>query len=159
MNEIEELQKTVREFDRHAELLRHQMLDKIIAGEIGKFSSEQARRLTKHHFSHSEMQLLSYIENAGAETAYQQLTQDLEISQGMISRYVKRLAELGLLDRYHKPDDKKAIYLRITSVGSKVAKLHKMMHEAEYNHYAEIMAELPAESIKNTIAVLKRLTH
>jgi hypothetical protein len=34
-----------------------------------------------------------------------------------------------------------------------------MMHEAEYNHYAEIMAELPAESIKNTIAVLKRLMH
>ena len=73
MNEIEELQKTVREFDRHAELLRHQMLDKIIAGEIGKFSSEQARRLTKHHFSHSEMQLLSYMPRRACQDCCREL--------------------------------------------------------------------------------------
>ena len=55
------------------------------------------------------MRLLSYVKAAGSEAAYQRLTKDLDILQGMISRYVKRLAELGLLERYHKENDKKTV--------------------------------------------------
>ena len=104
------------------------------------------------------MRLLSYVKAAGSEAAYQRLTKDLDILQGMISRYVKRLAELGLLERYHKENDKKTVYLRLTSTGSNVADMHKQMHEKENEHYAAILADLPAEHIANALEVLKKLT-
>ncbi|MFR0610524.1 MarR family winged helix-turn-helix transcriptional regulator [Limosilactobacillus mucosae] len=158
MTAIVEIERAARDFDHHAEMLRRQILDQLIADQLDDFPKEQVQQLAKHRFSHSEMRLLSYVKAAGSEVAYQRLTKDLDISQGMISRYVKRLAELGLLERYHKENDKKAVYLRLTSTGSIVADMHKQMHEKENEHYAAILAELPAEYIANAVEVLKKLS-
>ena len=91
-------------------------------------------------------------------TAYQALTQDLEISQGMISRYVKRLTAEGLLLKKYQQNNKKSVYLEITPSGQLVADIHREMHQREATYYADLLKDVSDADLEAAIKLLKMLS-
>lgn len=109
-------------------------------------------------FNHSEMQILSFLEAKPDKTGtYQELLKAMPFSQGLLSRYVKRLAANDLLIRFHNKEDLKAVLLRNTELGNAVALVHNDLHKREEEYFKTVLGNVPAEKIKDTLETLKLL--
>lgn len=113
-------------------------------------------RLTKQKFNHSQLQILSLVNQTG-ERAYTQLTELVPFSQGMLSRYVKQLLEAGMLTKVALPDNKKAYHLAITSLGQVLAEQHDQLHERENHAYQQVLAQFSEQQINDAITILKAI--
>lgn len=110
------------------------------------------------HLNHSEMQLLGYIDQAPDQTlAYQVLVTQIDFSQGLLSRYIKRLETAGLINRFHPDDNKKAVFIRITARGHLIAPLHTQMHEAERQRYQTVLAQFNEDQLQIAVNVLSAM--
>ncbi len=119
-----------------------------------------ATKLRKMQMTHSEMQILSYVADAPANTlAYQDLVNQVSFSQGMLSRYVKKLASAELLTRFHQPDNKKAVYVSVTDLGQLIAKLHADMHQSERHLYAQALKTFDQQQLQDAVDVLQALAN
>lgn len=119
---------------------------------------ESAAKLMNKKFNHSEMQILSFLEAKPDKTGtYQELLKAMPFSQGLLSRYVKRLAANDLLIRFHNKEDLKAVLLRNTELGNAVALVHNDLHKREEEYFKTVLGNVPAEKIKDTLETLKLL--
>lgn len=119
-----------------------------------------ADKLRKMQMTHSEMQILSYVTDAPSHTlAYQDLVNQVAFSQGMLSRYVKKLTNAALLTRFHREDNKKAVYVSVTDLGQLIAKLHADMHKSERELYAQALRPFDAKQLQDAVDVLSALAN
>jgi len=62
------------------------------------FQSRVAEILGEHGLSYSQFSVLSYLEGVGQPTAISAIASAMEINQPGVTKVVKRLAEMGLVD-------------------------------------------------------------
>ncbi|MCF6165971.1 MULTISPECIES: MarR family winged helix-turn-helix transcriptional regulator [Furfurilactobacillus] len=123
-----------------------------------QLTDQVATKLRKMQMTHSEMQILSFVTEAPERTlAYQDLVGKVPFSQGMLSRYVKKLASAELLTRFHQADNKKAVYVSVTDLGQLIAKLHADMHQTERDLYAKALAPFDDTQMQNAVDVMHAL--
>lgn len=103
--------------------------------------------------NHSEMQLLSAVGEAAVP--YQELTEHVAFSQGLVSRYVKRLLEMQLLLK--EPLNKKAYAVRATARGQAVAAIHTAMHAADEARMKRRLASFAPDQIAGALQVLSAM--
>ncbi|MFD1431530.1 winged helix-turn-helix domain-containing protein [Lacticaseibacillus yichunensis] len=107
------------------------------------------------HFNHSELQLLSAL--GDDVVPYSELSARLPFSQGLMSRYVKRLVETGLVVKQPIGTNKKSYALATTSLGKQAAAFHADMHARDDARLAAALQTIDAPALATTLAVLKQL--
>ena len=101
-NTYKELVTTASLFAVYVQEVRKRLLKEAIETYIDTVPCESANKLMNKKFNHSEMQILSYLEAKPDKTGtYQEILKAMPFSQGLLSRYVKRLAANNLLIRFH----------------------------------------------------------
>ncbi len=95
----------------------------------------QAKKLT-----HSELEILTQLAQAGAAVPFKQLQAHSDLSQGMLSRYIQRLAKNKLVEKFHTPENQKAVVLRVTALGQSVGSLHYQLHQKQQRNYEAVLA-------------------
>ncbi|WP_054656289.1 MarR family transcriptional regulator [Secundilactobacillus silagei] len=73
-----------------------------------RLTDEQLLVLKKNRFNHSEVEILSLV-NQKTELPYKTLTTQVTFSQGMLSRYITKLLKADLLTKVTLPDNKKSL--------------------------------------------------
>lgn len=157
-NMYKELVTTASLFAVYVQEVRKRLLKEAIETYIDTVPCESANKLMNKKFNHSEMQILSYLEAKPDKTGtYQEILKAMPFSQGLLSRYVKRLAANNLLIRFHNKEDLKAVLLRNTELGTAVALVHNDLHKREEAYFKSVLSNVPAEKIKDTLETLKLL--
>jgi len=91
------------------------------------------------NFTHSELAILSTLSEHDDTLAFKLLQEESDLSQGMLSRYVDRLAKNGLLEKFHTPENQKAVMLRATPIGHEIGALHLKLHATQNRRYKEVL--------------------
>jgi len=126
-----------------------------LADDIPASSVEQFKALK---MTHSEMQILSQLVAATADwVPYKVLQEQVPFSQGMFSRYIKRLTKAALITKTKRPENKKEVLLAITEVGGQVAVIHGKMHALEHDQIAKKLHQFDATQLQIAIKVLNSL--
>ena len=68
---FQELRQALQHFDEASESRRQQLIQTIIQEQATPLPQTLTDRFNQDRFSHSEMKLLSYIDNHGGECSYQ----------------------------------------------------------------------------------------
>ncbi|MDY3974757.1 MAG: MarR family winged helix-turn-helix transcriptional regulator [Veillonella caviae] len=156
IDQFKPLIETISVFSTYINELRKEFLKESIKTYIDSVPTDKASGILKKRFNHSEMQIISYIEANDDNTAtYQELVQAMPFSQGMLSRYVKRLSTEGLVVKFHKSNDLKSILLRTTELGNSFALIHNELHKLEDKYYEDLLGSLPSEKVQHTLEVLE----
>lgn len=156
IDQFKPLIETISVFSTYINELRKEFLKESIKTYIDSVPTDKASGILKKRFNHSEMQIISYIEANDDNTAtHQELVQAMPFSQGMLSRYVKRLSTEGLVVKFHKSNDLKSILLRTTELGNSFALIHNELHKLEDKYYEDLLGSLPSEKVQHTLEVLE----
>lgn len=91
------------------------------------------------HFTHSELMILTVLARADAAVPFKAIQEQSDLSQGMLSRYVDRLAKQKLIEKFHTPTNKKAVVLRTTSMGQEIGQLHDELHRRQQQNYDAVL--------------------
>lgn len=148
------LRQTIRQLEDQQHTF-HQTLERQI-NSAAFLTSDQQLALRKARLNHSQIHLLSQVNQAG-ELPYKTLTQEVAFSQGMLSRYVNKLIELDLLRRVNLPDNNKAYNLTVTATGAKIAQLHDALHQRQDELMSDALVTFSPKELRTTMQVLDAL--
>lgn len=157
-NYFQDIREAISRLDNTQEHFKESFWLSAIDSAREELSPAIIAKLSAVHLTHSEMQILSRIAEAPEQTlAYQDLVAQIDFSQGMLSRYVKRLDSSDLITRFHQDDNKKAVFLSVTKLGQIIANLHDQMHVAERAKYKAALDSFNEHDLVVTAAVLNAL--
>jgi len=83
-----------------------------------------------------------------------ELTRELLVTAGNVTGLVARMARLGLVERHAEADDRRAVRVRLTVKGRRLAARAVPRHRGEI---ARLLAELPERDLTQLRALLGRL--
>jgi len=75
------------------------------------------------------------------------LSAQLGVTKGAISKLAKRMEEKDLIKRYHKPGNDKEILLSLTPKGKKVHRGHRESHAKEFERLSGEIEKLTEEQV------------
>lgn len=113
----------------------------------------------KIRFSPYEVQIMEHImEHAEDNRNMKWYAQQLGLSQATYSKYVTRLVQKGLVDKYHAENNHKNIILRISPLGrEEYEKYAEQMNIAHFNQllaYLDTLSSEQLEAVRGTISIL-----
>lgn len=115
-------------------------------------------KLKQLHLSHSAIQVLSYVSQGNNGTlAYQKLLQQVDFSQGMLSRHVKKLTDNELLKKSYHSNNHKEVFLKVSNLGRVVARVHDSVHKTETISEMKRLTDFTNQDLKITRKVLTAL--
>ena len=106
-----------------------------------KTAEVKAKIAQARNFTHSELAILSALAETETALAFKDLQDQSTLSQGMLSRYVDRLAKQGLVEKFHAPENQKAVLLRATDTGAAIGTLHVKLHQVQQKRYKEMIGK------------------
>ncbi|WP_057895142.1 MarR family winged helix-turn-helix transcriptional regulator [Lacticaseibacillus brantae] len=116
--------------------------------------STRAAIRNSRNFTHSELAILSTLTEHDDTLAFKLLQEESSLSQGMLSRYVERLANNGLIEKFHTPENQKAVMLRNTTIGHEIGDLHLKLHAAQNRRYKEVLNRYSRSEQETVLAFL-----
>ncbi|GEK29139.1 MarR family winged helix-turn-helix transcriptional regulator [Furfurilactobacillus siliginis] len=157
-NYFQDIREAISQLDKTQERFKESFWRYAIDSARDALSPAVVTKLSAVHLTHSEMQILSRVADAPEQTlAYQDLVAQIDFSQGMLSRYVKRLDTSELITRFHQDDNKKAVFLSVTKLGQVIADLHDQMHAAERAKYKAALDSFSEQDLAITAKVINAL--
>ncbi len=100
-------------------LEKHQELLEVIIRSYNEYAHLHSRQLsygTNKTFSLSQIQVIETVLR-GKENNMKALATDLGITKGSLTKTIKKLESQGLVKRYKLPENKKEVYVEVTSQG------------------------------------------
>ncbi|WP_152392970.1 MarR family transcriptional regulator [Paenibacillus guangzhouensis] len=85
------------------------------------------------------------------------LARSFQVTRGAISKVTKRLIEMGAIERYQRPENKKEIYFRLTDIGRDIYKEHEMMHETRIERDSSFFSPLSEVEKDQMIQMLHKI--
>lgn len=156
MNSYQTIRQLLTQMQERGDVARHHYLQKNLPNQQLPGSVQQA--LLAGRFNHAALSILTVLATGPVQgMAYQDLVNAVPFSQGLVSRYVNRLAKAGLVTKTHPAGNRKTVWLTISAVGTRVNHLHLAMHQAEDQAANAVLAALPPEAVNATIKVLTAL--
>ena len=76
------------------------------------------------------------------------LSAQLGVTKGAISKMAKRMEEKGLIERHHKPGNDKEILLDLTPKGKKVHLGHREYHAKEFERLSAQIEKLTGKQVR-----------
>lgn len=160
MSDYAELMQAITGFIKAADGARQQYLLQVVEEYRTQLSPLLWKRLSNNQLNHAEMTILDYLAHASHQTvAYCDLVAAMPFSQGLVSRYLTRLAKLAVIEKFHKVGNRKTVYLTITEQGKILAQVHQQMHVKEAAAYHDALAQVPASDVAATLRVIAQLRH
>ncbi|RIN38777.1 MarR family winged helix-turn-helix transcriptional regulator [Staphylococcus succinus] len=86
------------------------------------------------------------------------LVQDLKISAPAISKSMRKLLDLNLVEETYLEENRKEKYYKLTSKGSVFANVHEELHKRTTNKYNEILNDFEEEELEVVIKFLNKVT-
>uniref|UniRef100_UPI001642A71E MarR family transcriptional regulator n=2 Tax=Paenibacillus TaxID=44249 RepID=UPI001642A71E len=80
-----------------------------------------------------------------------------QVTRGAISKVTKRLIEMGAIERYQRPDNKKEIYFKLTDIGREIYWEHEKMHQTRIERDSGFFSQLSDEEKDNLIPILNKI--
>lgn len=77
------------------------------------------------------------------------------VTRGAVSKMTQRLMKRDLIQRYQKPDNKKALYFRLTSAGEKVYQIHAQLSRGFQQRDQSVFENVAPAEIQATLAFLE----
>lgn len=84
------------------------------------------------------------------------LAEYMKMTKGGISKNMKKLATLNLVEAFQLDDNSKNIYYRLTKEGEKVYALHDKAHKAWLERDRRFMADFSEEQLKKVADFMER---
>ncbi|WP_137597768.1 MarR family winged helix-turn-helix transcriptional regulator [Paucilactobacillus kaifaensis] len=153
-----ELLEAIRNAQKQHEEFKTDFWQFAVNNLSNEIPAEVVRQFKSLKMTHSEMQILSKL--AGFHiplTPYKTLQAEVSFSQGMFSRYINRLNRANLIIKTKQADNKKEVYLSITTIGQYVAKLHTRMHQLEQQNNEQALANFSPDEIQTAIKIINSL--
>ncbi|MEC0174325.1 MarR family transcriptional regulator [Paenibacillus favisporus] len=85
------------------------------------------------------------------------LANAFQVTRGAISKVTKRLIEMGAIERYQSPDNKKEIYFKLTDIGREIYWEHEKMHQTRIERDSGFFSQLSDEEKDNLIQILNKI--
>ncbi|MGO4789271.1 MarR family winged helix-turn-helix transcriptional regulator [Paenibacillus sp. 2KB_20] len=85
------------------------------------------------------------------------LANTFQVTRGAISKVTKRLIEMGAIERYQSPDNKKEIYFKLTDIGREIYWEHEKMHQTRIERDSGFFSQLSDEEKDNLIQILNKI--
>ncbi|WP_217598169.1 MarR family transcriptional regulator, partial [Cohnella sp. GbtcB17] len=63
-----------------------------------------------------------------ADASVTKLAERIYMTRSAISKIAKKLMEMGLIESYQKPENKKEIYFKLSEQGEAVSRIHEELH-------------------------------
>ena len=149
--QIEQLKHKLRETHENSDFEREWFIKHAPSQTTRQFIQNQK------HVTHSELQILSDLTRSEAATPFKQLQAASPLSQGMLSRYVNRLAAQTLIEKYHPIDNKKEVFLRPTKLGYELGTLHLALHQTIQAQEEHILSEHSDKDIATFVQIATQL--
>ena len=83
---------------------------------------------TKHALYQSEIHFIDAIEPGDGIIA-SQVAQKLGVTKGAVTQIADKLVKKGLIEKYKRPDNKKEVYIKLTSDGKIAYDRHRLFHK------------------------------
>jgi len=90
-------------------------------------------------FNHPELEILSLIARNDGHLKLKELQSQIDISQGLLSRYINRGVKNNILTKEHLPQNKKELSLTLTPLGQEIGELHLRLHDHLETSYQNII--------------------
>jgi DNA-binding MarR family transcriptional regulator len=85
------------------------------------------------------------------------LLQYVNMTQGAMSKLVNRLVKYSFVEKYHRVDNKKDTYLRVTDLGKEVEEIHRKFHQKLNDRLEQVLHQFSKQDIETTITVLRAI--
>lgn len=106
-------------------------------------------------YKSSEVHCMEYIGRNG-DSNVTRLGQAFYMTNGAISKLMKKLIEKDLIESYQKPDNKKEIYFKLTGRGKAVYDLHQKLHKGFEERDRAVFEGVSGEFLEEMIGFAKR---
>lgn len=83
------------------------------------------------------------------------LAESLYMTRGAISKLTKKLMEKGLIDSYQKPENKKEIYFRLTSLGEAIYNIHEELHKEFQERDRAVFEQVTEEQFESMLRFIE----
>ncbi|MEJ6347796.1 winged helix DNA-binding protein [Holzapfeliella sp. He02] len=112
--------------------------------KYGSLYAEEVRAQLTHH----DLEILTLI--LGKEVMISDIVNQMSITQGGVSRRIKKLNELGYLERFRGLENYRNVYVKLTSKGEHLAKANLAFHESAYERVKQDFSSFSQDEL-NTI--------
>lgn len=154
MTNLQTLRQAIQTLETHRSDFHDVLTQRML--QDPRLTPDQLEHLSHHRLNHSEIEILSLV-NQTHKLPYKTLTTQVSFSQGMLSRYVKKLLTAELLIKVPLPNNKKAYDLAITPTGTILAELHDALHREEAVAYSAVLSQFSPAELETTEAVLRAM--
>ncbi|MFT8477393.1 MAG: MarR family transcriptional regulator [Liquorilactobacillus sp.] len=104
----------------------------------------------------TDLDIISRIANYH-EIRIKELVDTVYFPQGTVSKIVNRLVKKELIRKYHRSDNKKDVYLKLTANGQIIAKLHEKYHEKENTKLNELGTNFSNSDLQKLTEILRKI--
>lgn len=108
----------------------------------GSLYAEEVRAQLTHH----DLEILTLI--LGKEVMISDVVNQMSITQGGVSRRIKKLNELGYLERFRGLENYRNVYVKLTSKGEHLAKANVAFHESAYKEIKQDFSSLTEDELQ-----------
>lgn len=139
------------------ELHRYLAFDntKRIQEHLLKYAEETVSDIIPN-ISVTDLDIINHIASH-SEIRIKELVATVYFPQGTVSKIVNRLVKKNLLKKYHRSDNKKDVYLKLTANGQIIAKLHRKYHEKENQKLNELGANFSDTDLQKLAEMLRKI--
>lgn len=143
-------------------LEKHQGILEIIIKSYNEYAHLHTRQLpygTNETFSLAQIQVIEAIMRGG-ENNMKELANDLGITKGSLTKNIKKLEVRGLVKRFKQPENKKEVYVEVTTRGEELYSqylnfIYKNLFEKIYDKFDETTPE-EMMRLKETFLIANR---
>ncbi|WP_218831058.1 MarR family transcriptional regulator [Paenibacillus sp. XY044] len=109
-----------------------------------------------HDNTFMEVHCIEFIEEM-QDPNVSKLAKAFQVTRGAISKVTKRLIEIGAIESYRKPGNKKEIYFKLTDIGREIYREHEEMHEMRIEKDSGFFSPLSEAEKEDMIRMLHKI--
>lgn len=85
------------------------------------------------------------------------LVREAGVAKGTVSKAVRRLADLGLVERHRIEGNRKEVHVRVTSLGEEIRSAHEELHREIQRGLHDFLAQYPAADLQVVTRIMRDL--
>lgn len=109
----------------------------------------------KSRLTHNDLDILDVL--LIGEKTVSEVVNAIQITQGGTSRRINHLAQLALVEKFHHPQNKRTVYLKLTPKGQRLAKAYMELHKKLREETLAAVADFSDAEIQIVKKFLERM--
>ncbi|MDU0331253.1 MULTISPECIES: MarR family transcriptional regulator [Paenibacillus] len=120
-----------------------------------RISDDRLKKLLPH-LSISSLHVLDVIFTHGSIKGVD-IAREMGMTKGAVSKITRKLLDQGLIQKTQLPDNLKEIYFSVTPLGTELAEMHQVFHQAQEHRGLELFKSYDMVSLEIVADFLEKL--